>query len=91
MKKIILLLNLLSNDCNASTVNNPRRDAKQASASPKAGKHDQLISILVDATADRVHPGVHAARVDLFSWYWHFVDGVWIAVLLVVYGIGVQP
>jgi cytochrome c oxidase subunit 3 len=31
----------------------------------------------------------HAERVELFSWYWHFVDAVWIAVLTVVYIVGV--
>ncbi len=31
----------------------------------------------------------HAERVELFSWYWHFVDAVWIAVLTVVYVVGV--
>ena len=27
----------------------------------------------------------HAERAELVSWYWHFVDGVWIVVLTVVY------
>ena len=31
----------------------------------------------------------HAEHVDLFSWYWHFVDVVWIVVLTVVYIVGV--
>ena len=30
----------------------------------------------------------HAERVDLLSWYWHFVDVVWIAVFTVVYVVG---
>jgi cytochrome c oxidase subunit III len=30
----------------------------------------------------------HAERVELLSWYWHFVDAVWIVVLTVVYVIG---
>jgi len=30
----------------------------------------------------------HLERVELVSWYWHFVDGVWIVVLTVVYVIG---
>jgi len=30
----------------------------------------------------------HAEHVELVSWYWHFVDGVWIVVLSVVYIIG---
>jgi cytochrome c oxidase subunit 3 len=31
----------------------------------------------------------HAERVEVFSWYWHFVDAVWVAVLTVVYIVGV--
>ncbi len=31
---------------------------------------------------------VHAERAELVSWYWHFVDGVWIVVLTVVYIVG---
>jgi cytochrome c oxidase subunit 3/cytochrome o ubiquinol oxidase subunit 3 len=31
----------------------------------------------------------HAERLEVFSWYWHFVDVVWIAVLTVVYIVGV--
>jgi cytochrome c oxidase subunit 3/cytochrome o ubiquinol oxidase subunit 3 len=31
---------------------------------------------------------VHAERVEMVSWYWHFVDGVWVVVLTVVYLIG---
>jgi len=31
---------------------------------------------------------VHADRVELVSWYWHFVDGVWIVVFTVVYVVG---
>jgi cytochrome c oxidase subunit 3/cytochrome o ubiquinol oxidase subunit 3 len=30
----------------------------------------------------------HAERVEMVSWYWHFVDGVWVVVLTVVYLIG---
>jgi len=30
----------------------------------------------------------HSERVDMFSWYWHFVDVVWIFVLTVVYLVG---
>jgi cytochrome c oxidase subunit 3 len=30
----------------------------------------------------------HAERAELVSWYWHFVDGVWIVVVTVVYIIG---
>jgi cytochrome c oxidase subunit 3/cytochrome o ubiquinol oxidase subunit 3 len=30
----------------------------------------------------------HAEQAELVAWYWHFVDGVWIVVLMVVYIIG---
>jgi cytochrome c oxidase subunit 3/cytochrome o ubiquinol oxidase subunit 3 len=30
----------------------------------------------------------HATPVELTSWYWHFVDGVWVVVFLVVYVFG---
>jgi cytochrome c oxidase subunit III len=30
----------------------------------------------------------HAERVELVSWYWHFVDGVWVVVFTVVYVVG---
>jgi len=30
----------------------------------------------------------HTERVEMVSWYWHFVDGVWVVVLTVVYVIG---
>jgi len=31
----------------------------------------------------------HAERLDIFSLYWHFVDGVWLVVFTVVYVLGV--
>jgi cytochrome c oxidase subunit 3/cytochrome o ubiquinol oxidase subunit 3 len=31
----------------------------------------------------------HSERVDMVSWYWHFVDVVWLFVLTVVYVVGV--
>lgn len=30
----------------------------------------------------------HALGVELFSWYWHFVDVVWVALFLIVYLLG---
>jgi cytochrome c oxidase subunit 3/cytochrome o ubiquinol oxidase subunit 3 len=30
----------------------------------------------------------HAERLEMVSWYWHFVDGVWVVVLTVVYLVG---
>ena len=45
---------------------------------------------LIVALALRGHvASEHAERIEIFSWYWHFVDGVWIAVLTVVYIVGV--
>jgi cytochrome c oxidase subunit III len=29
-----------------------------------------------------------AERTEVFSWYWHFVDGVWVIVFLTVYVVG---
>ena len=33
-----------------------------------------------------LHP--HAERIQMISWYWHFVDAVWVVVFTVVYVIG---
>jgi len=30
----------------------------------------------------------HAERVEILSWYWHFVDAVWVVVLTTVYIVG---
>jgi cytochrome c oxidase subunit 3/cytochrome o ubiquinol oxidase subunit 3 len=30
----------------------------------------------------------HAERVEILSWYWHFVDVVWVVVFTVVYVVG---
>jgi cytochrome c oxidase subunit 3 len=30
----------------------------------------------------------HSERVEMVSWYWHFVDAVWVVVFTVVYVIG---
>jgi cytochrome c oxidase subunit III len=30
----------------------------------------------------------HSEHVEMLSWYWHFVDGIWIIVFIVVYIIG---
>ena len=31
---------------------------------------------------------IHRERVQMISWYWHFVDAVWVVVFTVVYVIG---
>jgi len=46
-----------------------------------------LSIVLIFALAGRVGRD-HAARVDVLSMYWHFVDAVWVVVFTVVYVIG---
>ena len=46
-----------------------------------------LSLVLGLGAAGHVRPE-HAWRLDLVSWYWHFVDAVWIAVFSVVYVAG---
>ena len=46
-----------------------------------------LALISVFAWSRALRPA-HAERVELVSWYWHFVDGVWVVVLTAVYVIG---
>jgi len=46
-----------------------------------------LSIVLIFTLAGRVSRE-HAARVDVLSMYWHFVDGVWVVVFTVVYVIG---
>ena len=43
--------------------------------------------VLVFALAGRLH-AAHAERVEVLSWYWHFVDVVWVVVFTVVYVVG---
>lgn len=37
--------------------------------------------------AGKLHPE-HTERLEMISWYWHFVDGIWVIVFTVVYIIG---
>lgn len=46
-----------------------------------------LALVLVLSLRHLLTPG-HAERVELLSWYWHFVDAVWVVVFTVVYIIG---
>ncbi len=46
-----------------------------------------LSLILVCAFRGALRPA-HTERVELVSWYWHFVDVVWLVVLTVVYVVG---
>ena len=43
--------------------------------------------ILLFSLRGAVHHG-HAERVEVLSWYWHFVDAVWVVVFTTVYVIG---
>jgi cytochrome c oxidase subunit 3/cytochrome o ubiquinol oxidase subunit 3 len=46
-----------------------------------------LIIVLGCALRGALRPA-NAERVELVSWYWHFVDAVWLVVLTVVYVVG---
>ena len=47
-----------------------------------------LIALVLALTL-RGHVDVrHAERTEMLSWYWHFVDGVWVIVFLTVYVVG---
>lgn len=46
-----------------------------------------LTLVLVFALSGRL-AREHAERTEILSWYWHFVDAVWVAVFTVVYVIG---
>jgi len=47
-----------------------------------------LSLVLGGVLAGRVGPE-HSERVEIVTWYWHFVDAVWIVVLTTVYVVGV--
>jgi len=47
-----------------------------------------MLSLCVIFACSGALKAVHAKRVELVSWYWHFVDGVWVVVFTVVYVIG---
>jgi cytochrome c oxidase subunit 3/cytochrome o ubiquinol oxidase subunit 3 len=46
-----------------------------------------LTLLVVFAWSGALRPA-HAEHVQLVSWYWHFVDGIWVVVFTVVYLIG---
>jgi cytochrome c oxidase subunit III len=46
-----------------------------------------LTLVLLLSVRGKVRPE-HAGRIEMVSWYWHFVDAVWIAVFTTVYVIG---
>lgn len=50
-----------------------------------------LSLVLVLSLSGRVESKRDHDRIDLLSWYWHFVDAVWVFVFFTVYVIGRQP
>ena len=47
-----------------------------------------MLTLLAVFTWSGALRSAHTAQAELVSWYWHFVDGVWIVVLTVVYVVG---
>ena len=47
-----------------------------------------LLILMFGLVQRRQITGPHSTGVELVSWYWHFVDGVWVVVFTVVYLIG---
>jgi len=47
-----------------------------------------VMIIVLGLALGRGAGGVPEVGVELVSWYWHFVDGVWVAVFTVVYLVG---
>jgi cytochrome c oxidase subunit 3 len=48
------------------------------------------IALVMTLTLSGAVTQQHAERIELLSWYWHFVDAVWIVVFLTVYVIGAR-
>jgi len=46
-----------------------------------------LALVLILSLRGNVKAG-HAEHIEMLSWYWHFVDGIWVIVFTVVYIIG---
>jgi cytochrome c oxidase subunit 3/cytochrome o ubiquinol oxidase subunit 3 len=47
-----------------------------------------IMLIVLGLALGRRVTGANRAAVELVSWYWHFVDGVWVIVFTVVYLVG---
>ena len=52
------------------------------------GFHAAHVTVGIDSAVDRMGAGIsgkisqqHATGMEVISWYWHFVDGVWVVVL----------
>ena len=48
-----------------------------------------MLSLVLALTLAGKVGAEHAERVEMVTWYWHFVDGVWLVVLTTVYVVGV--
>jgi cytochrome c oxidase subunit 3/cytochrome o ubiquinol oxidase subunit 3 len=46
-----------------------------------------LVLVLILSLRGHVRQ-THAEHIEMLSWYWHFVDGIWVIVFTVVYIIG---
>jgi len=47
-----------------------------------------LSLVLIFGVAGKLNR-IHAHRLDMLSYYWHFVDAVWVVVFIVVYVVGI--
>ena len=47
-----------------------------------------MLSLCIAFAVSGALKAAHTERVELVSWYWHFVDGVWVVVFAVVYVVG---
>lgn len=48
-----------------------------------------LSAVFIAGLRDSIHPD-HHEHVEMISWYWHFVDAIWIVVVTVVYILSVR-
>lgn len=48
-----------------------------------------LSTVLISSLRGKLHHD-HHEHVEMVSWYWHFVDAIWIVVLLVVYVLSIN-
>jgi cytochrome c oxidase subunit III len=47
-----------------------------------------LLVLVLILSLRRYVKRIHAEHIEMLSWYWHFVDGIWVIVFTVVYIIG---
>ncbi|MBV9489875.1 MAG: cytochrome c oxidase subunit 3, partial [Verrucomicrobia bacterium] len=49
-----------------------------------------LLSIVLTASLRGAAQHRHHEHIEMISWYWHFVDAVWVVVFTVVYVISAR-